>query len=148
MPVDTNILTTIDFLAELTPEEIQQINPLVSFEKVIEGEILTNRNSPAHTFYINLTGNFMLSYEDGRAITLHNKSDLMGLSAVLTPFHYTGTVTALTEGEVLSIPGQDFLRLVKENDLLGDKIMTKIHQLAAERAVFLSEPKLLMKADA
>ena len=138
MPVDMNTLETLDFLAELTPEEILQIKPFASMVKVIEGEVLINRNSPAHTFFINLTGNFMLSYENGRAVTLHDKSDLMGLSSVLTPFHYTGTVMALTEGEVLSIPGQDFLQFIQGNALLGDKIMKKIRQLAAERAVFIA----------
>lgn len=136
MPVDTNTLKTLYFFAEFTPAEIQQINPIVSNVKVIEGEILTNKNSPAHTFFINLTGNFMLSYEKDRAITLHNKSDLMGLSTVVAPFRYTCTATALTEGEVLSIPGQDFRQHIQENSELGDKIMKKIRQIVADRAIF------------
>ena len=62
----------------------------------------------------------------------------MGWSTVVYPFSYTGTVTALTDGDVLSISSRDFFQLIQANNVLGEKIMKKINKIAMERRAHLS----------
>jgi len=57
----------------------------------------------------------------------------MGWSTVVHPFHYTGTVTAKKDGEVLEISSRDFFELIQGNNALGEKIMKKIDKIASER---------------
>jgi len=64
---------------------------------------------------------------------LHNKGNIIGWSTVVTPFQYRGTAIALTDGLVLSMPGQEFLRLIQSDSTLGDKIMRKINKIVSER---------------
>ena len=61
----------------------------------------------------------------------------MGWSTVFTPFRYKGTIVALTEGEVLAIPGEEFLDLILSNSAFGDKVMKKINQIASLRMSFV-----------
>jgi len=139
MPNNEYTLGSCGLFATLNPEELEQIQALIQHQKVVESEVLVQKGAPAVTFFINLSGNFMISFDEGRAITLHQKGDIMGWSAVFTPFRYKGTIVALTDGEVLTIPGEDFLRLVLSNAALGDKIMKKINRVAAERMSFVKE---------
>ncbi len=138
MPIDANILESLDLFTDLKPDEIEQIASLIHDFKVTEGEVLMRRGDPAHTFFIILSGNFMVHFKKERAFTLHKKGEVMGWSTVVTPFRYTGTAVAVTEGEVLSIDGQEFLRFIQSNAPLGDKIMKKINTIVAERMPFVT----------
>ena len=138
MAVDIGLIESLDVFADLKHAEMEQITSLMRKTRVTEGEVITRRGDRAHTFFIVLSGDFMVSFNEGRAITLHNKGDIMGCSTIVAPFNYTGTATALTDGEVLSMPGQDFLSLIQSDSGLSDKIMKKITGIVTERAPFLT----------
>ncbi len=129
-------LESIDLFDALEPEELKQVQAIAHPVQVAEAEILTRIGAPARTFFIVLSGNFMIAFKDGRAITLHDKGKIMGWSAVFTPFRYKGTTTALIDSEVVSIPGDKFLSLIQSNAALGNKIMSKISTIASERMFF------------
>ncbi|QTA93312.1 cyclic nucleotide-binding domain-containing protein [Desulfonema magnum] len=139
MSADVQTLKSLEIFSELAHEDVEEIASLMTPLKIMEGETVMRRGDPAHTFYIVLSGNFMVHFKDDRAITLHNRGDIMGWSTVITPFQYTGTGVALTDSEILSLPGQNFLRLIQGNSVLGDKIMKKINAVVVERMPFVSE---------
>ena len=138
MSTDIQTLKSLDLFADLNFGELEQIAPLMHLMKVTEGEVLTRKGEPARTFFIILSGNFMLSFNEERSFTLHNKGNIIGLSTVVTPFRYTGTAVALTDGLVLLMQGQEFLRLIQSNSALGDKIMRKINKIVSERMPYMT----------
>lgn len=138
MSTDIQTLESLDLFADLNFDELEQIAPLMHLMKVTEGEVLTRKGEPARTFFIILSGNFMLSFNEERSFTLHNKGNIIGLSTVVTPFRYTGTAVALTDGLVLLMQGQEFLRLIQSNSALGDKIMRKINKIVSERMPYMT----------
>jgi CRP-like cAMP-binding protein len=133
MSTDIQTLKSLDLFADLNFGELEKIASLMHMMKVTEGEVLTRKGEPARTFFIVLSGNFMLSFKKERSFTLHNKGNIIGWSTVVTPFQYRGTAIALTDGLVLSMPGQEFLRLIQSDSALGDKIMRKINKIVSER---------------
>jgi CRP-like cAMP-binding protein len=78
----------------------------------------------------------MISFENGKAITLHNKGDIMGWSTLIAPFEYRGTVIALTNGEVLTLPGQEFYMLLQSDSALSSKIMNEINSIVVSRTPY------------
>jgi CRP-like cAMP-binding protein len=138
MSTDIQTLKSLDLFADLNFGELEQIAPLMHLMKVTEGEVLTRRGEPARIFFIILSGNFMLSFNEERSFTLHNKGNIIGLSTVVTPFRYTATAVALTDGLVLLMQGQEFLRLVQSNSALGDTIMRKINEIVSERMPYMT----------
>ena len=138
MPVDTNIIDSLNLFEDLSHAELEEIASLMRRIRVTEGEAITRRDAPAHTLFILLSGNFMVFFKDGRSYTLHNKGDVIGLSTVGIPFYYTGTAVALSDGVVLSMPGQELLRLIESNPALSDKIMKKINQIVSARLPFVT----------
>lgn len=139
MPNNADALGSLDLFATLSPEELEHIQALIQRQTVVESQVLVKKGDPAASFFINWSGNFMITFDEGQAITLHHKGDIMGWSAVFTPFRYKGTIVALTDGEVLTISGEDFLRLVITNAALGDKIMKTINRVASERMSFVKD---------
>lgn len=136
MPASLELLKSIELFSTFTQEELEKIAPLVNPMKVMEGEILARRGYRARTFFIVIKGNFMLSFENGKAITLHNKGDIMGWSTLVTPFQYRGTVIAMTKGEVLTLPGQEFYLLLQSESVLSSKIMDEINSIIATRTPY------------
>ena len=137
MAVDKQMLDSLEVFQELEPHEMEMIAELTSLMNVTEGEVIMKRGDRAHTFFIILKGNFMVHFKQGRALTLHNKGDIMGWSTVIPPFYYKGNGVALTEGEVLAISSQDLDRLIQGDSALGNKIMHHIEKIAEERKPFV-----------
>ena len=138
MPTDISSLKSIPLFSGLESEELEKISALMHPMHVKEGETLTRRNDAAHTFFVALRGNFLLTFKEDRSFTLHKRGDFMGWSTVVTPFHYRGTTIALTDGEVLTMAGQDFQELLRANAALSSKIMKKINDIMSERMPFIT----------
>ena len=133
MPVEINIIDSLNLFEDLSRAELEEIASLMCRIKVTEGEVMTRQGDQAHSIFILLSADFMVFFKEGRSYTLHNKGDIVGLSAAVIPFCYTGTAVALTDGVVLSMPGQELLRLIESNPVLGGKIMKKIDQIISAR---------------
>ncbi len=126
MPVATDTISQLDLFKDLKTAELTRIAAIAQLLRVGEGEILTRRDNTANTFYIIISGMFMISYQKERALTLNRKGDFIGWSSIADPQRYTGTTTALTAGEVLAITGSDMLALMDDNPDLKDKVMARI----------------------
>lgn len=131
--LDVGEIKRLHIFRDLLPEEWAQVYPLLKHVWVIEGEQLIREGDRAHTFFIILHGHFMLHFRDGRAITLRKKGDIIGWSSVISPFQYTASVTALTDGDLLAIPGTGFLELLQANAALGEKLIRKINEIKSMR---------------
>ena len=133
MSVSIETLQSMEIFADLEQEEIEQVLPIIHRMRIKEGEVLAKKGRTATNFYVNIDGNFMISFENRKALTLHEKGDIMGWSTLVTPFEYRGSVVALTDGEVLIISGEEFYRLLQADASIGGKIMRKINDIAASR---------------
>jgi CRP-like cAMP-binding protein len=131
--LDANDIKQLEIFRDLLPEEWAEVHPLLNHVWTIEGEDLVREGDRAHTFYIVLRGHFMLHYKDGRAITLNRKGDIIGWSTVMSPFRYTASVTSLSQGELLSMPGSRFLELLQSNASLAEKLVKKINETIEQR---------------
>ena len=138
MPVVAQILQPLDFFKGLNQKELEEFASFLNPKTIKKGDIIIRKGTSALTFFVILSGSFEVSFENGRSITIDQKGEIMGWSTVVYPFHYTGTVTALTDGDVLSISSRDFFQLIQANNVLGEKIMKKINKIAMERRAHLS----------
>ncbi|CAN2039314.1 Cyclic nucleotide-binding domain-containing protein [Candidatus Magnetomoraceae bacterium gMMP-15] len=136
-------LQTMGLLKNLERSDLEELASIVTSMRVHEGETITHKGSSAHTVYLVISGNFMVHFEDGRALTFHGHGQVIGWAAVVTPFFYTGTAVALTDGEVLAIKGQDLLELVQANSEFGNNIMKKTNEVVADRIAFIQGLKEL-----
>lgn len=141
MAVDPKTLSAISLFREMDEAAIEKISRLMSAVPVDEGEVLTQKREPAHSFFVILSGNYMVSFEDDRALTLHKRGQIIGWSSVVAPFKYTGTAVALTRGEVLSMSSEAFRQLLQEDARISELLMLKISAIVSERMPFVTGTK-------
>lgn len=135
-----------EIFAEMDPTELKLLSAMAEEKHAREGEELIIAGSPARTLYILQEGGLMITFPDGRAITLHKPGRVVGWSALVSPTHYTASVTCLTDSTLIAFPGSELLRLVQRNVAFGTKIMRKISEVLSRRLPFLQEKdKRLLK---
>ncbi len=133
MSVDAHILQPLDFFTDLEQHELEEFAALLKSRSVQSGEVIIQRGTPALTFFVILSGAFEVTFEKDRSITLSKRGEVMGWSTVVHPYHYTGSITAKMDGELLEISSRDFFELIQGDNILGEKIMKKIDVIASQR---------------
>ncbi|MBC8441975.1 MAG: cyclic nucleotide-binding domain-containing protein [Deltaproteobacteria bacterium] len=133
MSIDSHILKPLDFFVDFKQHELETCAAALKSRTVAAGEVIIERGTPALTFFFILSGAYEVAFEGDRSIILEQKGEVMGWSTVIRPFHYTGTITAQKDGEVLEISSSDFFELIQGDNALGEKIMKKINKIASER---------------
>jgi CRP-like cAMP-binding protein len=133
MAVNPKTLYDMPLFGDMDADALAKISSLMTYTKVQEGELLTQRGQAAHTFYVILSGNFLISFTENRAFTLHEKGQIMGWSSVVTPFRYTGTAVALTRGEVLCLSSDAFRELLIGDARISELLMKKLNIIVSER---------------
>jgi CRP-like cAMP-binding protein len=132
-------LKRYEIFAEMDLTELKLLSAMAEERKAREGEELIRIGSPARTLYILEECGLMVVFPDGRAITLHKPGRVVGWSALVSPTHYTASVTCLTDSILIAFPGSELLRLVQRNVAFGTKIMRKISEVLSRRLPFLQE---------
>jgi CRP-like cAMP-binding protein len=122
-------LRKYDIFLDLEPNELAALAKIADVVHASEGETIINEGQPARTFYVMDQGNLMVSFKDGRALTLHGRGEVVGWSAIIHPTNYAGDV----------IPGSELLRLIQSNVTIGTKIMRMVSERVANRIPFLTE---------
>ena len=133
MSIDSHILKPLDFFIGFKQHELETCAAALKSRTVETGEVIIERGTPALTFFFILSGAYEVAFEGDRSIILEQMGEVMGWSTVIRPFHYTGTITAKKDGEVLEISSSDFFELIQGDNALGEKIMKKINKIASER---------------
>ena len=139
MTSDMKLLETIDLFKSIERDDLELLADMLRPMKVREGELLTRRGDSAQYFFIILSGSFMIHFKGGKAFTLHEKGDVIGMSTMLEPFSYRGTTVALTDGEVLVVAGDKFNELIQGHASIGEKVMRTLNDVIAQRIPFFSE---------
>ena len=141
MAVNPKILYDMPIFRDMDADALGKISSLMNYMKIQEGELLTQKGQNAHTFYVVLSGNFMISFNEDRALTLHERGQIIGWSSVVTPFRYTGTSVALTRGEVLCLSAASFRELLMGDARISEMLMKKINPIISKRLLFYDGAK-------
>ena len=137
MYLDIQNIHEIDVFRDLTSNELDKILHFIHPVKIFEGERLIREGDISQILYIIISGNYLVHFKDGRAFTLHNKGDMIGWSTIASPFRYHESAVALTDGEAITIPIEDFLYLMQSDSDLGNKITKKVTETIRQRKAFV-----------
>lgn len=132
-------LRKYEIFDELDPTELGLLSNMAEATHALEGEVLIQAGQPARMLYILQEGGLMVGFPDGRAITIHKPGRVVGWSALVSPTHYSASVTCLEDCTLIAFPGSELLRLVQSNVAVGTKIMRKISEVLSRRLPFLRE---------
>jgi CRP-like cAMP-binding protein len=141
MAVEPNMLRNIPLFEDMDEETRYKLSRLMNHILIQEGDVLTQQDEVAHSFYVILAGNYMVYFKNGRALTLHERGQIIGWSSIVTPFKYTASAVALTRGEALSMSSADFRQLLQEDNRISEKMMLKISAIISKRMPLITGTK-------
>ncbi len=139
MHLDLQNIQEIDIFKDLSTEELDKVLPIIHPVKIFEGERLIREGDTSQMLYIIISGNYMIHFKDGRAFTLNQKGEMIGWSTIANPFTYHESAVALTDGEALTIPIEEFLDLMQGDSDLGSKITKKVTEIVRQRKAFIED---------
>jgi CRP/FNR family transcriptional regulator len=114
----------------LLPEQRSRLSSAAVSHAYRAHETLFHEGTPALAIHCVRSGAIKLfrRLENGEEVVvgIRGPGDLIGLRGVLAGIPYANTATTLDPAFVCAIPGETFVELVRENPILGLRILTRL----------------------
>lgn len=127
-------------LAGLDQSELEQLAAIAGEQGISEGEQLFVRGEPADTFYIVKRGCVALTLAvrafgelDEFVVEEKRALDAFGWSCLVAPKTSIYSAYCVSDGAVVTIPGDDLQRLFEDNRKLGERVSWNLNELIGER---------------
>ena len=123
------ILRESPFFETFAPDDIDALAGDAVMRNVSAGEVILRENEPAEALFMIVTGKVRLSFETSEALlrpgtpgddhvlirTLTEPGRVIGWSAVVEPYHYRDTATAIEDTRLLVFERRWLERRAEEN---------------------------------
>lgn len=129
---EINILRTMPIFKNIEIGKLEKIFNLLHLVKVKKGDVLIKEDDIARNFYILLSGQYKITFKNGKHITLDKKGEFLGWATIIAAPKYLGTGVALTDGDAFKLTRQDFMDLLISDAEIGNQIMANGSELAAK----------------
>jgi len=130
-------LKSCKLLEDLSDYELSLLSSVGSPTSWSEGEILFRAGSLSKDFYILKSGTVLLCFPNGRSLPIRGEGELIGWTALVSPFRHIATGLCLTECSLLQFPGMEIYNLFRMNANLGYHLMRKVADIMVERKKYL-----------
>ncbi len=134
------LLRESPFFEAFSPADIEALAAHAVMRSVPSGDVILRENEPAEALYMIVTGKVSLSFEISGASaenettgaaptllrTLTEPGRVVGWSALVEPYHYRDTATAIEDTHLLVFERQWLERRAEENPRFGVDLMTQI----------------------
>lgn len=112
-------LQEIPIFSGLSPAEQRLIEKKARLMEVKRGDLVYQEGTPSEAFYVVISGRFRVftksrNRQEGETLLSLYRGDHFGEVSLLTGKHHSASVEAKTDGIILKLDKEDFLRLVKE----------------------------------
>jgi CRP-like cAMP-binding protein len=134
------LLRESPFFETFAPEDIDALAGHATLRNVSAGEVILRENEPAEALFMIVAGKVRLSFETSEGLlrpgtprddhvlirTLTEPGRVIGWSAVVEPYHYRDTATAIEDTRLLLFERQWLERRAEEKPEFGVELMTRI----------------------
>ena len=134
------LLRESPFFETFAPDDIDALAAHATMRDVPAGEVILWENEPAEALFMIVAGKVRLSFETSEGLlkpgmprddhvlirTLTEPGRVIGWSALVEPYHYRDTATAIEDTRLLVFERQWLERRAEENPEFGVELMTRI----------------------
>jgi CRP/FNR family cyclic AMP-dependent transcriptional regulator len=122
------------------PEELlDKVAALGEEETFSQGNIIFREGEQADKMHFLLDGEIVLKVkltsrpESISVSVVSQKFESFGWSGIVPPYHYTASAICEADCKILTIPGEEFIKLLSENPAAGFTVMQRLTELIASR---------------
>jgi MFS family permease len=120
-------LADVQMFSGLEPARIETAMRAATVRKVRAGEVIIQQGDPADNFYVIVDGRVEVTQSrpngDSRVLRQMAEGEFFGEIGLLSRVPRTATVTAATDGTLISLPGDSFLELVSAGSGLTYRLL-------------------------
>ena len=131
------ILSEVSFFGSLTPEELQQVGPIMHTRSFLPQETIVRQGAPGAGMYIIMAGSADVELEtvDGNRIHLATlgEQQFFGEMSLLDGAARAASVVAAERTDTLGFFRPDLMGLIDHSPQLGYKIVWKVTEIMAGR---------------
>ncbi len=144
--MEIRLLKHCPLFAGLRDEDLKGITAISTLKKMAKKEVIFSEGEEAKGFYILLSGKVKL-YKispEGKEQILHVVSapDAFAEAALFLEGNYPAFAEALTDGQLLFIPGRDFIQLIERNPRLSINMIVSLSHFLKRFASLIEELSL------
>ena len=140
MKSTTELIRESPFFETFAPKDIDALAAHAGMRNVAAGEVILRENDPAEALYMIVAGKVRLSFEMPEAFpkpgtpgkdrllirTLTEPGRIIGWSAVVEPYHYRATATAIEDTRLLAFERHGWSGARRRMPEFGVELMTRI----------------------
>jgi CRP-like cAMP-binding protein/1-acyl-sn-glycerol-3-phosphate acyltransferase len=140
MKSTTELIRESPFFETFASEDIEALAAHAGMQNVAAGDVILQENDPAEAIYMMVAGQVRLSFEVAKAYsgsrtseedrvlirTLTEPGRIIGWSAMVEPYHYRATATAIEDTHLLVFKRSWLERRAEELPEFGVQLMTRI----------------------
>jgi CRP-like cAMP-binding protein len=122
------------------PEELlDKVAALSKEESFSQGDVIFREGEQADKLHFLLDGEIVLKVkltsrpESISVSVVSQRFESFGWSGVVPPYHYTASAICEADCKILTVPGEDFMKVLSENPAAGFIVMQRITELIASR---------------
>jgi CRP/FNR family cyclic AMP-dependent transcriptional regulator len=122
------------------PEELlDKVAALCEEETFSQGDVIFREGEQADKMHFLLNGEIVLKVnltsrpESISVSVVSQKFESFGWSGIVPPYHYTASAICEADCKILTIPGEEFIKLLSENPAAGFTVMQRLTELIASR---------------
>ena len=122
------------------PEEfLEKVTKLGEETSFSEGEYIFREGEEADKLHFLLEGEIVLKVkltsrpEQITVSAVRQQYEGFGWSGIVPPYHYTASAICEADCKILTISGEDFMKLLNDNPVAGFTIMKRLTELIASR---------------
>ena len=133
------ILRAFPFFAGLSEAELKSLSIIANKVSFQRGDLIFKEDDPARALYVLIDGwvdvvvNTDAQGKQHELVTTLSPGEILGWSALVDPFTYTGSAVCASPVEAIDFNGADLLGLFELDPKLCCVIMRKVCQATADR---------------
>ena len=148
--VNPQELSTVGLFDGIPDEQLAKIVDIAEEMHFSQGELIFREGTKAKHIYVLLDGKVAIrvhltSRPESLTVSVINKAyHSFGWSGIVPPYHFTATALCESDCRLLVIPGQELLKILRDDPESGFHVMCKISEMISSR--LRSSRQVLLKS--
>jgi len=133
------LINKFDLFKDVSEETINKIEKIGTEHAFEKGDFVFKEGDEASGLHILINGSISLRVnltsrpESITVSVVKNAYESFGWSGIVAPFHYTATAECIEDANVMSIPGDKLMEILKQDPKSGFIVMQRITEIIASR---------------
>lgn len=148
--LDENMLRILEktpLLRHVSTESIDILSSYLDLLSMKEGEELYSWGQAAKALFLSVSGDYLMAFPDGRSFTLHGSGRILGMNSLIPEKRYTARAIALTDGLLIALYKEKWLRLLQDNPHFREYVGNSIRNYLKSRRKGEDSTLFLMDSD-